>query len=139
MFSDGKLVQSPQIQKLWNRMHGGNVKFIEGLLKVTATSVRELKLRVIIHNLVDVVASIKEWVNQGYPLPPSISIFTSAVMFFWSSSSYKLPSFEVGLYDNRKIPLHLYPTMPFRKFKFGLSAIPPLMRLSDHGIVGFRT
>ena len=139
VFTEGNLVLVSLRLPSRNRAHDGNVNFIAGLLEVTiATSMRKLKLRVNCC-LMDVVASLKEWIDQGNPLPPSVSIFTSAMTFIWppeSSYIYEPPSFEIGLYSNRKIPLNLYPIVPFRKFKFGPSATPPLIQLSDHGIEG---
>ena len=117
--------------------------FIERLLKVTAGSVKELKLRIYYtFQLMEIIASIQEWANQGYPLPSVITICgtkfdTAFELFkFWSLSSFNLPSFEIGLYDNTKLPVNFYPPVPLRKFKFGPAATPPLIKLSNYGIVG---
>ena len=57
---------------------------------------------------------------------------------FWSELSSKLVSFEIGLYDNKRIPMNLYLPMPLRKFQFGPAATPPLIKLNDHGITDLR-
>ena len=94
-----------------------------------------------------IIANIREWANQGYPLPVVINICsenkltTSSKLFeFWSASIRisKLPSFEISVYDNINLPMNLYPSVPLRKFKFGAAATPPLIQLRDHGIVGLK-
>ena len=80
---------------------------IEGLLKVSASSVRELKLQPFTSSGVEhILKGIQGWANQGYPLPSVISVFsadavrsTSELIKFWlaSGSSSKLPSFEIRL------------------------------------------
>ena len=118
---------------------------IERLLKVTAGSVKELKLQIYPNFLMEIMVRIQEWANQGYPLPSVINIYgtmfhTVFELFkFWSLSSSNLPSFKIGLYDNtKKLPINLYPPVPLRKFKFGPAATPPLIKLSNHGIVGLK-
>ena len=116
------------------------------MLKATAgRSVKELKLRIYGHKFDLIIASIQEWTNQGYPLPSVINICsegglssTSELFKFWSLSSSELPSFEINVYDNKNLPTNLYPSVPLRNFKFGSAATPPLIRLSNHGIVGLK-
>ena len=125
-------------------------KFIEGLLEVTATSVKKLKLRIDADNYHPnqpkyILESIQKWAIQGNPLPPVINILTeeynskAALLFqLWSTASSKLSSFEIGWYDIRKVPMNLYPSMPLRNFKFGPTATLPFVKLSDHGIMGLK-
>ena len=57
-------------------------------------------------------------------------------MNFWSESCSKIQSFEIGLYENIKIPsvAGLYPPMPIRKFQFGPTAVPSLIQLCDYDV-----
>ena len=117
-------------------------KFIEGLLKVTAAGVKELRLPFWFSGRA--IKSIKEQADQGVSLPSIINVLAkhseeiaSELFLFWSKSSSKLPSFEISLYDNKQIPMNLYPSVPLSKFCFGSTvAPPPLIRLNDRGIVG---
>ena len=43
----------------------------------------------------------------------------------------------LGLYDTKKAPMDLYPSIPLRKFQFGLTTTS-LIKLSDHGIMGLK-
>ena len=116
---------------------------IKGLLKITATKVKELKLRVIKFSWA-VEKSIKELASKGYTLP-IINIFGNGIVFNLSSlwielhsTKYEPSSFEISLYDYRQIPMNLYPLIPLRKFKFGPSVTPPFIQLSSYGIVGIQ-
>ena len=118
-------------------------KFLEGLFKITAGRVRKLKLQINKYkNSVNTIAKLRKWVNEGNPLPSIIDILTAAskkVNYkFWSELSSKLLSFEIGLYDNKRIPMNLYLPMPLRKFQFGPAATPPLIQLNNHGITDLR-
>ena len=118
--------------------------FLEGVLKLTAASVRKLKLQINdFRNSVHAIAILRRWARNGNPLPSTIDIFTAAssnrlifkLLEFWSDSSSELLPFEIGLYDHKRIPMNLYFPMPIVKFQFGPVATPPLVRLSDHGIM----
>ena len=86
---------------------------------------------------------MKKWANDGNPLPSTIDILTAIsnkrltleLLPFWSELSSKPLLFEICLYDNKRIPMNLYPPMPISKFRFGPSAAS-LIQLSDHGIMG---
>ena len=114
-----------------------------GLLMVTAASVQELNVRSNFVHPADIVTSIKEWAVQGNPLPSVINILIQdnvtipySMFSMWLES--KLPSFEIGMYDIKQVPMNLHPQVPLRKFKFGPVVSPTLIRLSNHGIVGLR-
>ena len=117
---------------------------INGLLKIAATSVKELNLHVIQFPL-PIKNSIKELASQGYTLP-IINIFGDGAVFNLSSLWVKLQefkyksesSFEISLYDHRQIPMNLYPLIPLKRLKFGPSVTPPFIQLSSYGIVGIR-
>ena len=57
----------------------------------------------------------------------------------WLSSNlcYIMP-LKVGLYDIRRAPMDLYPSIPLKKLQFGPTTTPPFIKLSDHGILGLR-
>ena len=97
---------------------------------------------------VDSLENLLAWVKQqGDSLPsvinlyaPNISLlFEGQLLQFWSTWSSKLPSFEVGLYNIRRVPINLYPSIPLMKLQFGPVATPPLIKLSDHGILGLQS
>ena len=120
--------------------------FIEGLLKVSGSSVSELKLKTHGSKLEHILAGIQGWANQGYPLPPVITVYsamqtasTSELFKFWltSGSNSKLPSFEIMLYDE-SIPMKLLPPVLLRRYKFGPCAIISLIRLSRYGVVDMK-
>ena len=79
--------------------------------------------------------------NVNHPLPSIINILmyksdialSSNILESWPASSYTIASLEIGLYDIARVPMDLYPSIPLRKFQFGLAAKP---KLSDHGILG---
>ena len=132
VFAAGKFIQKDKST--------GN-EHIKGLLKITATSVKELKLRVTQFSRTrQVINCIKKLASQGCTLP-IIYIFDGAVfnLFSWwveLHSKYKSSSFEIGLY--RQIPMNLYPLIPLKKLKFGPSVTPPFIQLSSYGIVGIQ-
>ena len=88
------------------------------------------------------------WIKrQGDNLPSVINVFApeigglvqdQLIQFWLTWSGSKLPSFEVALYDIRRVPISLYPSIPLMKFQFGPSATPPLIKLTDHGILGLQ-
>ena len=43
---------------------------------------------------------------------------------------------EICLYDIDRVTMDLHPSIPLRKFHLGPAATPPLIKLSDHGILG---
>ena len=119
-------------------------KFVDKLLNIVASKVKELKLQIYYRCLPWVIASIQKWANRGYALPSIINIFCDSRLIkyerwleFWSTSSSRV-SFEIGLYNNRRIPMNLYPSVPLGKFQFSLTATPPFIQLSNHGIVGLK-
>ena len=110
-----------------------NDDFLEGLFKITAGRVRKLKLQINNYkNSVHVITKLKKWANEGNPLPSIIDILAAASTKinykFWSELSSKLLSFEIGFYNNKRIPMNLYLPMPLRTFQFGPAAAPPLIR-----------
>ena len=139
VFAEGNFIQKDGSISIWGRRDPHHIK---GLLKVTAASVKELKLRVTQFSGV-VRESIKELASQGYTLP-IINIFGNGAVFNLSSlwielhSIYESSSFEISLYDYRKIPMNLYPLIPLKKLKFGPSVTPPFIQLSSYGIVGIQ-
>ena len=140
VFAEGKFIQKDKVVSVtgYRSWH----EHIKGLLKVTATSVKELNLRVIKFSQA-VRESIMELASQGHTLP-IINIFGDGIIFNLSSlwvelhSKYESSSFQISLYDYRQIPMNLYPLIPLKKFKFGLSVTPPFIQLSNYGIVGIR-
>ena len=118
-------------------------QFIEGLLKISSSSVRELKLQS--HSTVVwyILRDIQECADRGYPLPSVISFFSGTpttratkLFKFWLESGSKLPPFEIRLYEDERMPLKLCPPVLLRRYKFGPAAKVPLIRLSSYGIVG---
>ena len=149
VFTDGNHVHTYPPGVNWGTMRSGlQYDFIEGLLKIAAaSSVRKLNLHT--HTGIrDVLTVVEDWVSEGYPLlGVAINIYLKDFHFegysifqlltFWSSvSSFNLPSFEISMYNNKRIPMNLYPAVPLRKFQFGPSATPPFIRLSNHNIMG---
>ena len=116
-------------------------EFIEGLLKaVYEASVTELKLQT--ENPAHTLSSIKVWAVNGNPLPSIVNIVTcisdkkfltdiaSEFHLLWSNSNSELSPFQVGLYDNKRIPRHQSPPAPLINVKVG--------RFGDHGLVGLQ-
>ena len=135
VFSEGNFIQRDNFQ--------GHIK---GLLEITATSVRELKLHVIdVNNFSHaVIGSIREVANQGFSLPV-INIFADCATFglfdLWSdmrSDCERSWSFEINVYPFKQIALHLYPVVPLKRLHFGPSVAPPFIQLSEYGIVGLK-
>ena len=138
VFAEGNFIQQED-NTVWLRS-----QHIRGLLKITATSVKELKLHVIRADFsYPIKESIKQLVNQGYTLP-IITIFADCTEFsvfsLWAElhSKYEPSSFEITVYDYKPISMNLYPLSPVIKFKFGPSVTPPFIQLSSHGIVGLK-
>ena len=86
---------------------------------------------------------IENLLEQGHGLPPILNLFTHEDNIGISirtlesllASRSTLRSCEIGLYV-RGVPMNLYPSVPLRNFKFGPTATPPLVQLSDYGILG---
>ena len=117
--------------------------YIHDLLEVTAVNVRELKLRIRGDDATWTLRNLQSWINEGNTLPPTINILTEvtdALVYklfrFWSGSSSKLLSFEIGLYDSAKVSMNLYPSVPLMKLQFGPETTLPFINLSNHGILG---
>ena len=122
-------------------------EFIEGLLK-TAVSLRELKLRT--ENPMHTISTIKMWGVKDNQLPSIISILTcisdknileditTELHLLWSNLNSKLSAVEIGLYNDKRIPMHPFPPVPLINVKLGEMAAPPLFRFSDHGIMGLK-
>ena len=87
---------------------------------------------------------IGERVVQHKNLPQVIYLtfnkMSGVLLEFWSRSrsGIELPLVEIGLYDAKKMPLNIYPSVPIRKFRFGPAASPPFVKLSDHGVLGLK-
>ena len=96
-----------------------------------------------IGSLENLLEGIKQ---HGNSLPSIINIYVprsyyaakNQLLQFWSTWSPKLPSFEVGLYDIKRVPMNLYPSIPPMKLWFGPAEKPPLIKLTDHGILGLQ-
>ena len=137
VFTEGNFIQKDES---WcNGLH------IKGLLKITATSVKELNLHVTQFPWV-VKKSIKELAWRGNTLP-NINIFGHGAVYnnylssLWVNlheSKYRSSSFEISLYDYRQIPMNLYPLIPLKKLKFGPSVTSPFIQLSNYGIEGIQ-
>ena len=123
---------------------------IEQLLEVTTVSVKKLVIKIDSSYCLDtvyiVLDALKKLLKNAYhPLPSVINILmyedyniehSSRILESWPASSYRIASLEIGLYDIKRVPMDLYPSIPLRKFQFGPAAKPPLIKLSDHGILG---
>ena len=128
---------------------------IKKILEVTTASVRKLILKLDWpheldwpHDRFSVVRKylciLEELLKNGHPLPSIINLLidehdvvrSSRILESWPSSIYTIASLEIGLYDIARVPMDLYPPIPLRKFRFGPAATPPLIKLSDHGILG---
>ena len=120
---------------------------IEGLLKA-AVSLRELKLRT--ENPMHTIRTIKVWGVKDNRLPSIINILTCIsdknvleditveLHLLWSNLNSKLSAVEIGLYNDKRIPMHPFPPVPLINVKLGEMAAPPLVRFSDHGMVGLK-
>ena len=136
VFAEGNFIQKDESIIPWC-----NEWEIKGLLRITATSVKELNLHVTWFPLA-VKKSIKELAWLGYTLP-IINIFGDGAVFNLSSlwvklqePKYKSSSFEISWYGYRQIPMNLYPLIPLKRLKFGPSVTSPFIQLSSYGIVG---
>ena len=118
---------------------------IKQLLVVTTASVKKLVIKNDCNSVYTVLDILKELLkNADHPLPSVINIlmyegdivYSSTILESWPASSYTIASLEIGLYNIARIPMDLYPSIPLRKFQFGPAAKPPLIKLSDHGILG---
>ena len=123
-----------------------NIAHMESRLLATAAGVKQLILRY--ENTAFGLESLLEGIKQqGHSLPSVINVYVDSIhsedenmlLQFWSTWSSKLPSFKVGLYDDKKIvPMNLYPSIPLMQVEFGQVATPPLIKLIDHGILGLQ-
>ena len=117
--------------------------YIKNLFKVTTcANVQELKLHASEDDARKTLRSMKKWLKEGNTLPPVIKIYTHVTDYmvyklskFWSGSTSKLLSFEIGLYDSAKVPMNLYPLVPLMKLQFGPGTALPFINLSNHGIL----
>ena len=113
------------------------------LLKVTS-SVKKLILKIECYYTSDILGILEELLKEGHPLPSVINLLideddvirSSRILESWPVSIYTIASLEISLYDIVRVPMDLYPSIPLRKFRFGPAAAPPLIKLSDHGILG---
>ena len=123
--------------------------FIEQLLEVTTVNVKKLVIKIdssycldTVHIVLDVLKKLLK--NAYHPLPSVINILmyedyiehSSRILESWPASSYTIASLEIGLYDIALVPMNFYPSIPVRKFQFGPATKLPLIKLSDHGILG---
>ena len=128
-----------QLDVFVNRVH------MESRILATVPGVKKLTLRYDyeLHDLRRLLTWVKQQGQQGDSLPSVVNLYAPEIeagqlLQFWSSWSSKLPSFEVGLYEISIVPIHLYPSKPKMKFQFGPAATPPLIKLSDYGILGLQ-
>ena len=128
---------------------------IEQLLEVITASIKKLVIKIDLSyckgiSTVYIVLNVfkKLLKNTDHPLPSVINILTyegldvltfSTLLQSWPTSSYTIASLEIGLYDIARVPMDLYPSILLRKFQFGPAAKPPLIKLSDHGILGLNS
>ena len=65
---------------------------------------------------------------------------TDNLFKIWSKSAYSLSPFVIQLYDKvpSDTPIHLFPPVPMRSYKFGAAATPTLIQLPAYGIVGLK-
>ena len=120
---------------------------IEQLLEVTTASVKKLviKIDLFCQSACNVLDVFKKLLNNA-DHPPSvinilmnkgdIDIVYSRLLESWPASSYTIASLEIGFYNITRVPMDLYPSISLRKFQFGPEAKPPLIKLSDQGILG---
>ena len=117
---------------------------IKQLLVVTTFSVKKLVIKIDLscQSICTVLDILKELLkNADHPLPSIINIlmYEGDIVYSlesWQASSYTISSLEIGLYDIARVPMDFYPSIPLRNFQFGPAAKPPLIKLSDHGILG---
>ena len=120
--------------------------YFRHLLEVITPSVRKLILKVdwpadsVVEEFLDLLENL---IKNDHQLPSVINLLfvnkddlrSSDILESWPSSSYTVGSLEIGLYDIVRVPMDLYPSIPLMKFRFGPVATPPLIKLSDHGIL----
>ena len=115
------------------------------LLEVSAASVKNLILKNDWYNIFHILQVLEGLLKEGHPLPSVINLLiyeddvvlaSSSILESWPSSIYTIAPLEIGLYDIARVPMNLYPSVPLRKFQFGPAATSPLIKLSDHGILG---
>ena len=120
-------------------------RVITKFLEVTTGSVRKLILKIdCFWYISDVLCILKELLKKGHPLPSVINLLmyeeivceSSGILESWPASIYTIAPLEIGLYDIARVPMNLYSSIPLMKFWFGPAATPPLIKLSDHGILG---
>ena len=119
---------------------------IKKLMEVTTGRVRKLILKFEWphHHIREFLYTLENLLKNGHPLPSVINLLidkddvhrSSDLLESWPASIYTIASLEIGLYDIARVPMDLYPSIPLRKFRFGPVATPPLIKLSDHGILG---
>ena len=118
---------------------------MESRLLATAAGVKKLTLRY--ENMGGALESLLEGIKQqGTSLPSVINFYDYLIyspkkkqlLQFWSTYSSKLPSFEISLYEIRRVPINLYSSIPLMKLQFGPAATPPLIKLTDHGILSLQ-
>jgi len=123
-----------------------NGALMESKILATAAGMKKLTLRYdysVLYNLESLLTQVKQQVNS---LPSVINVYLpfndyeakNQLLQFWSTWSSKLPSFVVALYKLRIGPINLYPSIPLIKVKFGPAATPPLIKLTNHGILGLQ-
>ena len=122
---------------------------IKQLLEVTTASVKKLVIKIVdLSGIHTVLYVLQKLLNANDPLPSVINILmyedylvhcTILESLSCQASSYTIASLEIGLYDIARVPMDLYPSIPLRKFQFGPAAKPPLIKLSDHGLLGLNS
>ena len=151
VFTDGTFVHdyAPGGIK-WTMAPKERYEFTERLLKaISVSSVRKLNLHTYYYEAaIEIIQH--EWVRKGYPIPNIVinihlqyfqferRAVVRLLRFLSSVTSLNLPSFEITLYNNKRIPMNLYPAVPIRKFQFSPSATPLYIRLSNHNIMGLK-
>ena len=123
-----------------------NSAHMESRLLATTVGVKKLTISYngTIHNSNSLENLLEGMKQKDDSLPSVINILVprsyieakNQLLQFWSAWSSKLPSCEVSLFEIRRVPMNLYPSMPLMKVKFGPAATPPLIKLTDHGILG---
>ena len=98
-------------------------------------------LTLVVEELLDILENL---IKNDHQLPSVINLLfdnkdvlrSSDILESWPSSSYTVGSLEIGLYDIARVSMDLYPSIPLMKCRFGPVATPPLIKLSDHSILG---
>ena len=128
----------------------------EKLLKVTTASVKNLTLKFdweegedcfdYVKSIENAMYALEESIQNNHPLPSIINLLICdhrslmqsdhEILEYFPASSYTIASLEIGFYVTARVPMDLYPSIPLKKFQFGPAAKPPLIKLSDHGILG---